>query len=98
MTSENNSIQGLNRYYAYLMKIIAYARQEPLECIGALSGALGALLLSQNASYSKWGWISFLLSNVCLILMARKKRLYGLWLVQIYFSYTSLNGIFNYFR
>lgn len=97
MAAENINVPVLDRCRAWLVKIIIYARREPLECIGALSGAIGALLLSQNASYSKWGWVSFLLSNLCLILMSRKKRLHGLWLVQIYFSYTSLMGIYNYF-
>lgn len=97
MVAQNNTVPVLDRCCTAFMKIIAYARQEPLECIGAFSGAVGALLLSHNASYSKWGWICFLLSNVFMILVSKRKRMYGLWLLQIYFAYTSLNGILNYF-
>ena len=85
------------RLTASVGRVVKYVSRERLECLGAVCGAAGAFLLSQHESYSKWGWVGFLLSNVFLIAMARKKQLYGLMLVQAYFCYTSVNGIVHYF-
>ncbi len=82
---------------AILVNVANYFKREPAECLGAMCGGLGALLLSQNTLYSKWGWIGFLLSNVLFMAMAWNKRLMGLLLVQFCFTYTSINGVFNYF-
>ena len=85
------------RIVCFVRAAVAYARLEPLECLGALAGGFGALLLSQNSIHSKWGWVGFLLSNMFFLAMSYQKKLYGLLLVQGYFFYTSLNGIFHYF-
>lgn len=85
------------RVVCFVRAAVTYARLEPLECLGALAGGVGALLLSQNSIHSKWGWVGFLLSNMFFLAMSYRKKLYGLLLVQAYFSYTSLNGIFHYF-
>lgn len=77
--------------------VIEYCKKEPLECLGALLGGLGAFLLSQNQNYSRFGWVAFLLSNLCLIRVARQKNMHGLLLVQMYFTFTSLNGLSHYF-
>lgn len=77
--------------------ILHYLHSEPLQSIGAVLGGAGAWLLSQGDDLSKWGWVAFLLSNACLILMAKGKRLWGVLALQCYFVTTSINGIANYF-
>ena len=84
-------------FSAWLYEVLSYCKKEPAECLGALFGAIGAMMLSQNQDYSKYGWLAFLVSNMMLIHVAKTKKMYGLLMVQLYFSYTSLNGIINYF-
>lgn len=80
-----------------LVSVLSYCRKEPMECAGALCGAVGSLLLAQNSDYSKFGWIAFLMSNIFLIATAKKKEMHGLLCVQLYFIYTSISGLVNYF-
>ncbi|NNM65092.1 MAG: hypothetical protein HKL99_10840 [Burkholderiales bacterium] len=68
-----------------------------VEWLGAVFGAAGALVLSWDASWSKWGWAGFLVSNMFLIALGIRKRLWGFLLMQIVFLYTSINGIAHYF-
>lgn len=82
---------------AFIARLVTYLRREPYECLGALSGGIGAWLISENNLFSKWGWVLFLISNVMFLTMGFRKRLYGLMAAQSYFTYTSLNGIFHYF-
>ncbi|UUZ66234.1 hypothetical protein LP417_35045 (plasmid) [Polaromonas sp. P1-6] len=85
-----NITRLVSRAFAYLLR-------EPYECAGAFFGGFGAWLLSANISYSKWGWLSFLLSNAFFLVVAYRKRMSGLFMVQSYFAYTSVNGILHYF-
>lgn len=75
----------------------AYCKAEYLQCIGTILGLAGAFTVSQNASYSKWGWAAFLMSNCCFIAMARSKRLWGFLTLQVGFTYTSINGLIRFF-
>ncbi|MHB0927748.1 MAG: hypothetical protein ACYC3W_02335 [Candidatus Nanopelagicales bacterium] len=68
-----------------------------IEWIGAFLGMAGALALSWNVSWSKWGWVGFLASNLFLIALAIHKRMWGFLMMQLVFTYTSINGIVHYF-
>ncbi len=68
-----------------------------IEWSGAFLGIAGALALSWNASWSKWGWVGFLASNLFLIALAIHKRMWGFLMMQLVFTYTSINGIVHYF-
>jgi len=68
-----------------------------MQVLGTVFGLAGALLVSQNSANSKWGWVAFLASNVFLIAMATRKKLWVFCMLQLGFSYTSINGILNFF-
>ena len=68
-----------------------------IEWIGAFLGMAGALALSWNVPWSKWGWVGFLASNLFLIALAIYKRMWGFLMMQLVFTYTSINGIVHYF-
>jgi len=63
------------------------------EWIGAITGLLGALLLSLNVSVSGYGFILFLASNVAWVIYSLRRRTYGLLAQQLGFSATSIIGI-----
>lgn len=74
----------------------AYLRDEWLQCCGVALAALGATLLALAGSeIGRYGWLAFLASNVALIAMAWRKRLWGLLALQIYFAFTSAAGVIN---
>lgn len=64
-----------------------------LEWIGAVSGATGALLLAANRSWSRWGFVAFLVSNVCWIAFGVSTAAPGLVAMQVVMTGTSLLGI-----
>jgi len=68
-----------------------------IEWIGAFLGMAGALALSWNVPWSKWGWVGFLASNLFLIALAIRKRMWGFLMMQLVYTYTSINGIVHYF-
>lgn len=77
-------------------KVIAYLRVEWLQCLGVFLGALGATLLAgADSAVGRWGWLAFFASNICLIVMAHQKGLWGVLLLQVYFGWTSTAGIWN---
>lgn len=76
--------------------VLAYLRDEWLQSAGVLMAAVGATLLAMGApEIGRWGWVAFLGSNLLLIVMAWRKRLWGVLALQVYFSWTSALGIAN---
>ncbi len=75
----------------------AYIKKNPLECAACVFGAIGSLILSMNGSYSKFGFCAFFFFFLLFASMAVRKRLFGLLVLQAYFSFTSIVGIVNYF-
>lgn len=69
-----------------------------IEWTGALLGLLGAALLASKMSWSKFGFVAYLVSNVCWIVYAVKHGAYGLLVMQIGFTITSVIGIYRWFR
>lgn len=68
-----------------------------LEWAGCGLGLLGAFLLATNTSFSRYGWISFLLANFAVIGFARGIRANGLLVQQVGFTATSLLGLYRAF-
>ncbi len=68
-----------------------------LEWGGALFGIMGALLLAAKSSYSGWGFVAFLMSNILWMAYGFLKRAPGLTAMQMAFMITSFLGIINWF-
>jgi len=66
-----------------------------LEWLGAWSGLAGAALLALRCRLSSYGWLLFLVSNVCWIAFATQSGIEGLQLQHIGFMLTSLLGIYR---
>ena len=69
----------------------------PYEIGGSIFGIAGAFLLAKNNSHSRWGWVSFLVSNGFLIAFALAIEAYAMLVMQLVFSWTSVTGIKNWF-
>jgi|GEM_PF-1072005 len=67
--------------------------QNPYEWIGAIIGLVGSYFLATHGQYADWGFVFFLVSNMLFILFALKGKHYGLLIMQLGFTYTSLLGI-----
>ena len=63
--------------------------------LGSVSGIGGALLLALNTGWSPYGWLSFLLSNLCWICYAHKQRIQSMLVMQLVFMLTSVLGIYR---
>lgn len=66
-----------------------------LENFGSLFGALGATVLALNNSFSPYGWLFFLGSNVCFIAFCLRTRLYAMFAMNCVFLATSLLGAYR---
>lgn len=66
-----------------------------VEWAGCFTGLLGAFVLALNMSYSGWGWVAFLLSNILWIAYGVITRAKGIVFMQAGFACTSALGIFN---
>lgn len=66
-----------------------------MEWTGCVFGLLGAALLARCDDYSRWGFVSFLVSNAFLIAYAYLNRASGLGLMQLGFTATSTIGVYN---
>lgn len=64
-----------------------------IEWTGSLLGLLGAFLLATNSTISGFGFIAFLLSNVCWIACAIHRKVGALFVMQMGFMATSILGI-----
>jgi uncharacterized membrane protein YhhN len=66
-----------------------------LEWIGCTFGAIGALLLALNTAYSAWGFVAFLVSNVCWIAFGLLTGAPGLVIMQLVMTATSFLGLYR---
>ena len=64
-----------------------------MEWAGAAMAITGATLLATNTSFSGWGWIAFLGSNLAWIFYSLATGQRGLFTQQVLFTATSLLGI-----
>ena len=68
-----------------------------IEWSGAILGLVGSLLLALKLDISGYGFVAFLVSNVCWLYFGVKNRTWGLVTMQLGFTATSLMGIYNWF-
>ena len=69
--------------------------EKSIEWAGSLLGLIGAGLLALNNTYSGYGFVAFLVSNVCWIAWGIKRKAFGLLTMQAGFTLTSIFGITN---
>ncbi|KVP75501.1 hypothetical protein WJ96_07280 [Burkholderia ubonensis] len=69
-----------------------------IEWSGAILGLTGSLLLALNLGISGYGFVAFLISNVCWLAFGIKSRAWGLVTMQVGFTATSLMGLYNWFK
>ena len=70
-------------------------RKETFEWAGSLTGLAGAGLLAMNTAWSGYGFLAFLISNLCWIAYGRMAGAKGLITMQLGFTVTSLVGIWR---
>jgi hypothetical protein len=70
---------------------------DSIEWSACLAGLLGAGLLALNNSYSRWGFVAFMASNLLWIIYGLENKAYGLVVMQLGFTITSTVGIINWF-
>ena len=66
-----------------------------IEWTGSIIGLIGALLLALNNDWSKYGFVVFLLSNVCWVLYGYKTNSWGMLVMQMGFTIISAYGIYS---
>lgn len=66
-----------------------------IEWLGAGLGLLGATLVSLNNVVSGYGFVAFLLSNLCWMYFGVKTQAKGLLTMQLGFTLTSVMGVYN---
>lgn len=68
-----------------------------LQWFGCAFGVTGSLVLASRTTRSGWGFILFLISNVFWIAYGIEIGARGLLVMQVFFSITSLIGIYRWF-
>lgn len=68
-----------------------------LEWLGCVLGITGSLLLAIKSKYSRWAWPTFLSSNFCWAGFGIITGAYGLIVMQMAFTVTSIIGIYTWF-
>lgn len=68
-----------------------------VEWSGAILGLTGSLLLALRLDISGYGFLAFLVSNVCWLYFGVRNRAWGLVTMQAGFTATSLMGLYNWF-
>lgn len=66
-----------------------------LEWFGALTGVIGATLVAMNVPASRWAFVVYLVSNGCWAGFALLSGAWGLLLMQVVFTATSVLGIYR---
>ncbi|HGN3118582.1 TPA: hypothetical protein ACKRQV_006711 [Pseudomonas aeruginosa] len=66
-----------------------------LECVGAISGIIGAALIASNTPVSSYGWIGYVISSVMLTGFALYIRAWWMLAMQLCFAATNTVGIWR---
>lgn len=61
-------------------------------------GLLGSALIAWKGDWSKYGFLAYLASNLCWIAFGIQTQAWGLVVMQIGFTVTTLAGIYSWFR
>ena len=68
------------------------------ERITTVIALIGAYLVSTNSDLSKYGFIFFLLSSFMFIYIGWRTKLESVWVVNVAFAVTNLNGLYNFWK
>lgn len=66
-----------------------------LEWLGSVISLIGAFLLAINISWSRYGWVAFLIANFVMIGWGLTIHAHGFVMQQLGFTITSLIGIYR---
>lgn len=66
-----------------------------LEFFGVFFGAIGIAIVASNIGHNFLGFLLCLVSNIFLIIVFFRARLYGVVALQCFFSATSIIGMIN---
>lgn len=66
-----------------------------VEWSGSILGMVGAAMLASNSGLAAHGFAAFLLSNLFWIYLGVSKKMWGLVVMQLGFTATSVMGIIN---
>lgn len=69
-----------------------------LEWVGAGFGIAGTLLLARKSVHARWAWPLYLVSNGCWIAFGYITGAYGMVVMNLVFTATSIIGIRHWFR
>lgn len=70
-------------------------KNKVLEWLGAIFGVAGNILLAVNLPESKWAFVIFVASNVCLITYAIRAKAWGLCSMYIMYNLITFIGIYR---
>lgn len=76
-----------------ILSVFGSTGQDVTETLGAVLGAAGALLLAFRGERAGWGFVLFLASNILWLAFAAHARHWWLFTQQVFFTFTSLVGI-----
>lgn len=68
-----------------------------MDWIGTITALAGAYLLSFDKTWSRWGWVLYLVSNVAWVAYGVHSDVWSLVIMQIGFMGATLNGIYRKF-
>jgi hypothetical protein len=77
------------------MRVVKTKKQLCLEWSGCGIALIGAYLLAHKTDYTGYGFIFYLLSNVLWMVYGIITRAWGMIVMQVGFTYTSLLGVYN---
>ena len=66
-----------------------------LQWIGSATGVIGSLLLALRITWSGWGFVFYVVSNICWIAFGIATNTNGLVVMQCVFMVTSIAGIWG---
>jgi len=69
-----------------------------VEWMASFSGLAGAALIALNNRYSKWGFVAFLASNFLWLYFGYANQTWGMVVMQVGFTMTSVTGIWRWFK
>ena len=68
------------------------------EWSGAITGLAGSALLAWKGPRAKYGFVAYLISNLCLILFGVQTHAWGIVTMQLGFTMTTVVGLRKWFR
>lgn len=73
--------------------LLAVSGVKALEYVASALSIAGAELVSRKSEKGKWGWAIWLCANLVFIAFAYFSELWGLLVMQLWFTKTSIKGI-----